>query len=62
MGFCFDIPFIGLAEDHVEKILKNDSLALRLWDSNKKLNAEQCRAIELAIKRKFQLIQGPPGI
>ena len=45
-------------------ILHHDSLATTLWCSNivKKLNPVQMEAVKLALTKRFQLIQGPPGM
>ena len=43
-------------------ILQNDSLATTLWCSNKKLNRVQMKAVQLSLTKRFQLIQGPPGM
>ena len=43
-------------------ILQHDSLATTLWCSNKKLNRVQMKAVQLALTKRFQLIQGPPGM
>ena len=43
-------------------ILQHDSLATTLWCSNKKLNRVQMKAVKLALTKRFQLIQGPPGM
>ena len=56
------LPCTGLDMDFINRqILSNDTLAWNLWNCDKKLNAKQREAIELAIERNFQLIQGPPG-
>ena len=39
-----------------------DTLATTLWCSNKKLNPVQMKAVQLALSKRFQLIQGPPGM
>ena len=39
-----------------------DPLAKTLWCSNKKLNLVQIEAVQLALTKRFQLIQGPPGM
>ena len=42
---------------------KRDPFATCLWSNyGIPLNRFQCSAMELALKRRFQLIQGPPGI
>ena len=43
-------------------ILHHDKLATTLWCSNKKLNHVQMKAVQLALTKRFQLIQGPPGM
>ena len=43
-------------------ILHHDTLATTLWCSNKKLNPVQMKAVQLALTKRFQLIQGPPGM
>ena len=43
-------------------ILQHDSLATTLWCSNKKLNRVQMKAVQLSLTKRFQLIQGPPGM
>ena len=45
----------------MDQILQIDD-ATRLWDTRAGLNPLQKRAIEMATRRRFQLIQGPPGI
>ena len=43
-------------------IFRDDNLAITLWCSNKKLNPVQMEAVQLALTKRFQLIQGPPGM
>ena len=39
-----------------------DPLVFNLWPHGKQqLNREQRRSLSTAIRKKFQLIQGPPG-
>ena len=44
---------------------KGDNLATKLWSQRRKgsvwLNDSQRKAMQLALTRNFQLIQGPPG-
>ena len=42
-------------------LVKKDPSVLALWSSAQKLNEKQCDSILSAVKKKFQLIQGPPG-
>ena len=46
---------------NVDQILQVDD-ATRLWDIRTGLNPLQKCAIEMGTRRRFQLIQGPPGI
>ena len=43
-------------------IFRDDNLAITLWCSNKKLNPVQMEAVQLALTKRFQWIQGPPGM
>ena len=43
-------------------IFHHDPLATTLWYSDKKLNHVQMKAVQLALTKRFQLIQGPPGM
>ena len=45
-----------------DKIVKEDKWALHLWnDETNTLNEGQKESIKKALKKKFQLIRGPPG-
>ena len=43
-------------------IFQHDTLATTLWYSNKKLNPVQMESVQLTLTKRFQLIQGPPGM
>ena len=55
---------LSMVENGMEacNILHHDTLATTLWCSNKKLNRVQMKAVQLALTKRFQLIQGPPGM
>ena len=46
--------------EQIDSALQTDN-AHRLWDIRTELNEMQRRSIELGIRRRLQLIQGPPG-
>ena len=43
------------------EVLKIYHKTTTLWSSKKKLNQNQLKAVNLALTKRFQLIQGPPG-
>ncbi len=59
-----EIIIFHYSVNEYRNVYNNNVLATSLWDSttNEKLNQVQLQAIESALKHKFQLIQGPPGI
>lgn len=56
----FILHSLYTVEDYLD-IYRHDLLATHLWESGEELNKTQMKAIECALGRKFQLIQGPPG-
>lgn len=60
---CMCTFFYSIAEKY-SKLLQTNPKCLMLWngDKEKKLNKKQKEAIEKALKNRFSLIQGPPGM
>ena len=44
----------------VHSVLGTDN-ACQLWDTRTELNEMQIKSVELGIRHRLQLIQGPPG-
>jgi len=55
--------YVCILAAHVNEPLSQDPLVYELWSSGepKQLNDEQTKSVEIAMRKEFQLIQGPPG-